>query len=148
MNRNLPPSYLRRCGIACAIAAALLLCPLPASGGFLWDLAAGAGYGSLVFALTLYLYPLRAEGIPHRRLFTVSQHRRIGWIALSLALAHVAILCVAQPSTGRYFLPSAPLYMLCGIAAFVALAVLVATGISARSKLRRGAPAAASASFV
>ncbi len=148
MNRNLPPSYLRRTGMACAVAAALLLCPPPASAGFVWNLAAGVGYGSLVFTLTLYLYPLRGEGIPHRRLFTVSQHRRLGWIALILALAHVAILLVAQPSTGRYFLPSAPLYMLCGIAALIALAVLVATGISVRSKLGRGAPAGASTSLV
>lgn len=148
MNRNLPPSYLRRCGIACALAAALLLCPPPASAGFVWNLAAGAGYGSLVFALTLYLYPLRGAGIPHRRLFTVSQHRRIGWIALILAALHAAILLAAQPSTGRYFLPSAPLYMLCGIAALVALAVLVATGISVRSKLGRSSPAGASTSLV
>jgi Class III cytochrome C family/Ferric reductase like transmembrane component len=144
MNRNLPPSYLRRTGIACAFAAALLLSPLPASAGFIWDLAAGVGYGSLVFAVALYLYPLRGEGIPHRRLFTVSQHRRIGWIALILALLHAAILLAAQPLTGHYLLPSTPLYMLCGIAALIALAVLVATGLSARSKLRRGATAGAS----
>jgi hypothetical protein len=148
MNRNLPPSYLRRAGVACAIAAALLLSPLPASAGFIWDLGAGIGYGSLVFAVALYLYPLRAEGIPHRRLFTVSQHRRIGWIALILGLAHAAILLAAQPLTGHYFLPSAPLYMLCGIAALIALVVLVATGISARSKLRRGAAAGASSAGV
>jgi hypothetical protein len=148
MNRNLPPSYLRRTGIACAFAAALLLSPLPASAGFVWDMAAGVGYGSLVFAVALYLYPLRGEGIPHRRLFTVSQHRRIGWIALILGLVHAAILLVAQPLTGHYLLPSAPLYMLCGIAAVIALAVLVATGISARSKLRPGAAAAASSSGV
>jgi hypothetical protein len=148
MNRNLPPSYLRRTGIACAVAAALLLCPLPASAGFVWDIAAGVGYGSLVFAVALYLYPLRGEGIPHRRLFTVSQHRRIGWIALILGLLHAAILLVAQPLTGHYFLPSAPVYMLCGTAALIALAVLVATGISARSKLRRGATPAASSSSV
>ena len=144
MNRNLPPSYVRRTGIACAFAAALLLSPLPASAGFIWDITAGVGYGSLVFAVALYLYPLRGEGIPHRRLFTVSQHRRIGWIALILGVLHAVILCVAQPLTGHYLLPSAPLYMLCGIVALIALAVLVATGISARSKLRRGAPAGAS----
>jgi predicted CXXCH cytochrome family protein len=141
VNRNLLPSHLRRAGIACAVAAAALLLPLPASGGFMWDLGAAVGYGSLVFAATLYLYPLRGEGIAHRRLFTVSQHRRIGWIALSLAGVHTAILLIAQPLTGHYLLPSAPLYMLCGLAALIALAVLVATGISARSALRQ--PAAA-----
>ena len=140
MNRNHPPSHLRRVGIACAIAAALLLSPLPASGGLVWDIGAGVGYGSLVFAIALYLFPLRGDGIAHRRLFTISQHRRIGWIALCLAALHVVVLLAAQPQIGRYFLPSAPLYMLCGIAALVALAVLVATGLSARSTLRRAAP--------
>jgi Class III cytochrome C family len=139
MNRNLLPSHLRRAGIACALAAALLLSPLPASGGLIWNIGAAIGYGSLVFAVALYLYPLRGEGIAHRRLFTVSQHRRIGWIALYLAGLHTAILLVAQPLTGHYLLPSAPLYMLCGLAALIALAVLVATGISARSILRHAA---------
>lgn len=140
MNRNLLPSHLRRAGIACAIAAALLLSPLPASAGLLWDLGAGVGYGSLVFAAVLYLFPLRADGAPHRRLFTISQHRRLGWIALILAGLHVAILLAAQPLVGHYLLPSAPLYMVCGLAGLIALGVLVATGISARSKLRRPAP--------
>jgi predicted CXXCH cytochrome family protein len=139
VNRNSLPPHLRRAGITCVVAAALLMMPLPASGGFIWDLGAGLGYGSLVFAAVLYLYPLRGEGIAHRRLFTVSQHRRIGWIALCLAALHTAILLVAQPLTGHYLLPSAPLYMLCGLAALIALAVLVATGISARSALRHGA---------
>ena len=139
MNRNSLPSHLRRAGIACALAAAVLLLPLPASGGLVWNLGAALGYGSLVFTVVLYLYPLRGEGIAHRRLFTVSQHRRIGWIALSLASLHTAILLVAQPLTGHYLLPSAPLYMLCGLAAIVALAVLVATGIAARSALRQAA---------
>jgi predicted CXXCH cytochrome family protein len=146
VNRNLTPSHLRRAGIACALAAAVLMLPLPASGGLIWNLGAALGYGSLVFAVVLYLYPLRGEGIAHRRLFTVSQHRRIGWIALSLAALHTAILLVAQPLTGHYLLPSAPVYMLCGFAALIALAVLVATGISARAALRRtAAPRASSA---
>jgi predicted CXXCH cytochrome family protein len=137
VNRNLLPSHLRRAGIACLLAAAVLMLPLPASGGLVWNLGAVLGYGSLAFAVVLYVYPLRGEGIAHRRLFTVSQHRRIGWITLCLAALHTAVLLVAQPLTGLYLLPSAPLYMVCGLAALVALAVLVATGISARSALRR-----------
>jgi predicted CXXCH cytochrome family protein len=146
VNRNLLPSHLRRAGVACAVTAAVLVLPRPASGGLVWNLGAALGYGSLACAVVLYLYPLRAEGIAHRRLFTVSQHRRIGWIALSLAALHTAVLLVAQPLTGHYLLPSAPMYMLCGLAALIALAVLVATGISARSTLRRAAaPRATSA---
>ncbi|HME41111.1 MAG TPA: cytochrome c3 family protein [Steroidobacteraceae bacterium] len=148
MIRNLLPSYLRRVAIACALAAALLLLPLPASGGLIWNVGAGVGYLSLIFALALYLYPLRGEGIAHRRLFTVTQHRRIGWIALALAVLHTVILLVAQPLIGHYLLPSAPLYMLCGLAALLALGVLVPTGISARTILRRAAPARGSSSSI
>lgn len=133
--KKLLPTHLRRIGIALAVAAALLMSPLPASAGIIWDVGAGIGYAALVFAVALYLYPLRG-GIAHRRLFSLSQHRRIGWIALSLAGGHAVILLVAQPLIGHYLLPSTPFYMLCGIAAFIALAVLVATGIRARSALR------------
>ncbi|MGH8137933.1 MAG: cytochrome c3 family protein [Steroidobacteraceae bacterium] len=95
-----------------------------------------------VFAVILYLYPLRGRGLkgetlPHRRLFTVSQHRRFGWVALGLAGLHTTIVLVAQPLTVRYLLPSAPIYMLCGIGALAALAILVPTGLSTRASMRR-----------
>ena len=127
----------RRVGMACALLAGLLLWPLPASGGYGWDIGIAAGYAGLVFAATLYLFPLRGAGLPHRRLFTLSQHRRSGWIALALSLAHTAMLLIVQPQVGRYLLPSAPVYMLFGTIALVALATLVATGLSARKTMHR-----------
>lgn len=134
------PSTARRVGMACALLAAVLLWPLPASGGYGWDIGIAAGYAGLGFAATLYLYPLRGEGLPHRRLFTLSQHRRLGWIALSFSLAHTAVLLIVQPQVGHYLLPSAPIYMLFGTIALIALATLVATGLSARKALRKSAP--------
>jgi hypothetical protein len=130
-------SLVRRIGFACALVAALLICPLPASGGIVWDIGIALGYAAVVVSVTLYLYPLRGEGLPHKRLFTLSQHRRIGWIALVLGLLHAVILLVSQPLVGHYLLPSAPLYMLLGLIALIALAILVATGLAARSALRR-----------
>jgi Class III cytochrome C family len=130
---------VRRIAFAALGLMALLLCPLPASGGWLWDSGMALGYAALVVAGTLYLYPLRGAGLPHKRLFTLSQHRRIGWIALALGLLHAAFVLVAQPLVGHYLLPSAPLYMLLGLAAFIVLAVLVATGLTARSALRKPA---------
>ena len=129
----------RRITFASLVALALLLCPLPASGGWLWDGGIAVGYASLVVAATLYLYPLRGAGLPHKRLFTLTQHRRIGWIALGLGLLHTAILLVAQPLVGHYLLPSAPLYMLLGLVALIVLAILVVTGLSARTALRKSA---------
>jgi hypothetical protein len=130
------PSLVRRVGLACALTAVLLLCPLPASGGIVWDAGIALGYAALVVAATLYLYPLRGEGLPHKRLYTLSQHRRIGWIALILGVLHAAILLVVEPLVGHYLLPSAPLYMVLGLTALITLAVLVATGLAARSALR------------
>lgn len=129
----------RRITFASLVALALLLCPLPASGGWLWDGGIAVGYASLVVAATLYLYPLRGAGLPHKRLFTLTQHRRIGWIALGLGLLHTAILLVAQPLVGHYLLPSAPLYMLLGLVALIVLAILVATGLTARTAQRKPA---------
>ena len=137
------PSTARRVGMACALLAGVLLWPLPASGGYRWDIGIAAGYAGLGFAATLYLYPLRAEGLPHRRLFTLSQHRRLGWIALSFSLAHTALLLIVQPQVGHYLLPSAPIYMLFGTIALITLAALVATGLSARKAMRKSAPRSA-----
>src|SRR5258706_16178918 len=139
VNRNFPPPRVRRIVVACVLLAELLMLPLPASAGLFWNIGAGIGYLGLVAAVVLFLYPLRAHGVPQRRLFALSQHCPIGWIALYVSGLHAAILLAGQPLIGHYLLPSAPLYMLCGLSAFISLAVLVATGISARSALRRAA---------
>jgi hypothetical protein len=135
--------WARRLAVCLALGAAIALLPLPAPGGALWDVGMGIGYAALALTATLYLYPLRGEGLPHRRLFTLSQHRRIGWLVLTLGGLHTVILLIAQPLTSRYLLPSAPLYMLAGIAALAALAILVPTGLSARSSLRKTTSTAA-----
>jgi predicted CXXCH cytochrome family protein len=117
--------------------AALLVFPLPPSGGVLWNIAMGTGYAALVVAVTLYLFPLRGEGLPHRRLFTLVQHKVLGWVALAFCLLHITILLIAQPLVWHYFWPSTPIYMAFGITALIALAVLVATGLFARSAHRK-----------
>ena len=134
----------------CAALAALLLCPLPARADPAWDVGMILGYAAIAFAVVLYLYPLRGSGadgasLPHRRLLTVSQHRRFGWIALTLGAIHTVLLLVAQPLSAHYLLPSAPLYMLCGLGALIALGILVPTGLSTRTSMRKpgGAPVAA-----
>jgi hypothetical protein len=128
---------IRRLAGALALTTALLLCPLPASGGISWDIAMGFGYGAITLVLMLYVYPLRGDGLPHRRLLTLSQHRQIGWTALYLSGLHVAVLFGAEPLVWHYLRPSAPYYMLAGLLAVIALALLVATGLSGRTALRQ-----------
>lgn len=131
--------HVRRAVAAALILSGILLVPLPASGGALWDAAAICGYLAGALTVTLFLYPLRRPGLPHVSLFSIGQHRQLGWAALGFALVHVALLLASQPLTGRYLLASAPLYMLCGTGALLALAALVATGLSARAAVRREA---------
>src|SRR5258708_34811334 len=97
VTRHFPPPHARRIVVACVLLAALLMLPLPASAGLFWNIGAGIGYLALVAAVVLYLYPLRAHGVPHRRLFALSQHRRIGWVALYISGLPAAILPSAQP---------------------------------------------------
>jgi hypothetical protein len=122
------------------LLAALLLLPLPASGGVLWDIGLAVGYAALATSAALYLFPLRGDGLPHRRLFTLAQHKVLGWAALILCVLHVAILWVDEPLVWHYLWPSTPIYMLCGITALIALVVLTITGLMARAAHRRAKP--------
>jgi Class III cytochrome C family len=126
----------RRLTIAMLLGGALLIAPPAVSGGAVWDIGIAFGYVCTVLLLCLYLFPVRGDGLPHARLFGLSQHRAVGWWLLGAALAHVAVLLVAQPSIGRYLLPSAPVFMWCGVFAAILAAVLVYTGLVGRSALR------------
>jgi hypothetical protein len=127
----------RRIAIALLLAAGLLLSPPAVSGGLWWDLGIACGYVAAVLLLCLYVFPVRGDGLPHARLFGLSQHRIIGWSVLALAGLHVAILWISQPQLWRYLVPSAPLFMWCGFVALLIAALLVQSGLSARTALRR-----------
>lgn len=131
--------HIRRAAGAGLILAGIILVPLPASGGPLWDAAAIAGYLAVALTVVLFIYPLRRPGLPHIRLSSVGHHRQLGWAALGFAALHVVLLLFSQPLTGRYLLPSAPLYMVCGTVALVTLGALVATGLAARTAMRQAA---------
>jgi hypothetical protein len=130
-------STVRRVGTAALLATAWLICPPAASGGILWDAGIACGYASIVLLLCLYIYPVRADGLPHARLFGLSQHRLLGWGLLALCGLHVGILLGVEPLSTRYLLPSAPLYMWSGVLALLSAVLLVQTGLRARVALRR-----------
>jgi hypothetical protein len=123
-------------GFALILGGVLLLSPPAVSGGVLWDLGIACGYVGAVLCICLYVFPVRGDGLPHARLLGMSQHRLIGWCVLAAVVIHVLVLVLAQPQVGRYLLPSAPLYMWCGVAALILAGVLVQTGLSARSAMR------------
>jgi hypothetical protein len=130
-------STYRRIAIAVVVGGVLLVSPPAVSGGPLWDAGIAFGYVCVVLALCLYLFPVRGDGLPHNRLFGLTQHRLVGWLTLGAVSLHVVILLAAQPSVGRYLLFSAPIFMWCGIVALIATGVLVQTGLSTRLAMRR-----------
>ena len=132
---------IRRIAIALMVGGVLLVTYPAVSGGVLWDLGAACGYICLILFVCLYAFPVRGDGLPHARLLGLSQHKSLGWCVLGAAIAHVVILLLAEPLSTRYLLPSAPLFMWCGIAALLMLVALVITGLSARAQMRRS-PAA------
>jgi hypothetical protein len=133
MNR----STARRVFIASLLSGLLLISPPAPSGGVLWDLGVAFGYLCVVLCVCLYIFPVRGDGLPHARLLGMSQHRLLGWCVLATGVMHAASFLLVQPLVVRYLLPSAPLYMWCGIVALVLAGILVQTGLSARSALRR-----------
>jgi hypothetical protein len=127
----------RRIAIALALGGALLVGYPAVSGGPLWDLGAACGYVCLILFVCLYVFPVRGDGLPHARLLGLSQHKTIGWCVLAAAAAHIAAVLLAEPLTTRYLLPSAPLFMWCGVVALLCVIASVITGLSARSHMRR-----------
>ena len=128
---------IRRIAIALLVGGALLVTYPAVSGGLLWDLGAACGYICLILFVCLYVFPVRGDGLPHARLLGLSQHKSLGWCVLGAAVAHVAVVLLAEPLSTRYLLPSAPAFMWCGIAALLVVVALIITGLSARAQMRR-----------
>ena len=118
-------STYRRLAVALLLAAGLLISPPTAAGGLIWDIGIVCGYASVVLVVCLFAYPLRGDGLSREHLLGLSQHRLLGWITLATAALHVAVLLGSQTLIGRYLLPSAPVFMWCGVVALILAAVLI-----------------------
>ena len=127
----------RRIAIALSLGGVLLVSHPAVSGGLAWDVGIACGYVCLILFLCLYVLPVRGDGLPHARLLGLSQHRTIGWVVLAAAIVHVVVLLLAEPQSARYLLPSAPVFMWCGVVALLAMVASVVTGLSARAQMRR-----------
>ncbi|MBS0421710.1 MAG: hypothetical protein JSR66_28635 [Proteobacteria bacterium] len=127
----------RRIALAFSLGGALLVSYPAVSGGLLWDLGAACGYICLILFLCLYVFPVRGDGLPHGRLMALSRHKSLGWCVLAAAITHVVVLLVVEPQSYRYLLPSAPLFMWCGVVALLSVVASVVTGLSARAQMRR-----------
>jgi hypothetical protein len=118
-------STYRRLAFAVTLAFGLLMTAPAVSGGLIWDLGIASGFACAVLVVCLFVFPLRADGLPRNRLLASSQHRLLGWLTVATAAIHVLVLLVTQTLIGRYLLPSAPVFMWCGVLALVLAVILV-----------------------
>ncbi|HEX4151674.1 MAG TPA: cytochrome c3 family protein [Steroidobacteraceae bacterium] len=112
----------------------VLLLALPAFGGFTgigWEVSQIAGYLSAVACILLTGAPVRPRLSVPPALVSLGRHTLIGWSALGLVALHVGGLLLADRTVVEYLKPSAPLYQLAGIAAALALLLLVFGGLAA-----------------
>jgi len=122
---------------------ALLLSAIvpPALAGFAglgWEASQWAGYAATLALIVLAGAPIRPRDAEPPTLISLRSHTLVGWLALAAVGLHIAGLLLADPTVIEYLKPTAPLYQLTGIAAALALLVLVATGgAAARRRLWR-----------
>jgi len=86
-----------------------------------------AGYGAVLGFLYLFLFPLRVRRLMPGGALSLTRHRLIADWALILTLLHGFGYLMVEPATMRYLSPSAPVYMLAGLAALLVLALLSGT---------------------
>lgn len=121
-------------GLCACLSLPLVLAsqmPRAPAAGPAWDWGNALGYLGLAACLLLFIYAGRPRVFPpfHGRFFA-SLHRDLGYAALWLVTGHVGLLLYAEPLLLEYLKPTAPLYMLAGLAALLLLLVLVISSVT------------------
>ena len=119
----------------------VILAALPIFAGFTtlgWETSEILGLAATLACLALCGCPVRPRQSAPPVLLTLARHQALGWIALGAAALHVLLALVADHTAVEYLKFTAPPYQLAGIAAFVALLVLVLSSVaSTRRRLWR-----------
>jgi Ferric reductase like transmembrane component/Class III cytochrome C family len=114
-------------GVGLALTAAL-----PLAAGFTsvgWEISEILGFAAALACLALCGSPVRPRESVPPVLLSLSRHELLGWIALGAAALHVLVAVVADHTVIEYLKPTTPLYQLAGIAALLALLVLVLSSL-------------------
>jgi hypothetical protein len=94
-----------------------------------WDFANLLGFAAVGITLLLFIETGRPRHRPpFEGRYFINLHRDLGIVVLALVTAHVAYVLIDEPVTVEYLLPTAPVYMLSGLLAFVVLVTLVVFG--------------------
>ena len=103
---------------------------------FLWDWANTLGYIAALLIILLFVYRGQMlPGVPLSGRFFVDLHRDLGYAALLLSALHVLVLLASEPLLLEHLKPTAPWYMLAGLAGTLVLTALLVLSLPA---LRKG----------
>jgi len=131
------PALIARLALGCLLPVAVLLGLGAMPGlGYAWDFANAAGLLGACLLGLLFIIGGRPQPRPlYEGKFFLRLHRDLGFAAIALLLIHIAVLLVDEPLLIDDLLPSAPGYMLAGLASASLMLVLAVSSLS-RVRLR------------
>ncbi len=118
--------------LACLLVplALVMVGPTPAPIYLLWDWANSMGYLAVATIGLLFVYRGRAKSFPaFSGRFFANFHRDLGYVAVLFLVAHISLLLYTEPLLLEHLKPSAPLHMLSGLYALVAMVLLLVSSI-------------------
>lgn len=126
------PALIARLALGCLLPVAVLLGLGAMPGlGYAWDFANAAGLlGGCLLGL-LFIIGGRPQPRPlYEGKFFLRLHRDLGFVAIALLLVHIVVLLVDEPLLIEDLLPSAPGYMLAGLASAILMLVLAVSSLN------------------
>lgn len=126
------PALIARLALGCLLPVAILLGLGAMPGlGYAWDFANAAGLlGACLLGL---LFVIGGRPLPrplYEGKFFLRLHRDLGFAAIALLLVHIVVLLFDEPLLIEDLLPSAPGYMLAGLASAVLMLVLAVSSLN------------------
>lgn len=126
------PALFARLALGCLLPVAILLGLGAMPGlGYAWDFANAAGLLGACLLGLLFVIGGRPQPRPlYEGKFFLRLHRDLGFAAVALLLVHIVVLLVDEPLLIEDLLPSAPGYMLAGLASAILMLVLAVSSLS------------------
>ncbi|MCF7980917.1 MAG: ferric reductase like transmembrane component, partial [Pseudomonadales bacterium] len=93
---------------------------------FLWDWANAIGYLAVALLFLLFVYRGQPQSLPaFSGRFFINFHRDLGILSLIFVGLHMGVLLASAPLLMEHLKPTAPWYMLSGLASAVLLIMIV-----------------------
>ncbi|MGE9762769.1 ferric reductase-like transmembrane domain-containing protein [Pseudomonas sp. PDM20] len=126
------PALFARLALGCLLPVVILLGLGAMPGlGYAWDFANAAGLLGACLLGLLFVIGGRPQPRPlYEGKFFLRLHRDLGFAAVALLLVHIVVLLVDEPLLIEDLLPSAPGYMLAGLASAILMLVLAVSSLS------------------